>query len=63
MTQRLLSELGEIAGLQSPRSRHRPESGCVAFWHALTRLKELRRHGIQRLVAVEPGRVIGPLDQ
>ena len=63
MTQRLFSELGEVAGLQTPRSRHRPERRCVAFWHALTRLKELRRHGIQGLVAVETGRVIGPLDQ
>ena len=38
MTQRLVSKLGEVAGLQPP-------------------------HGIQGLVAVETGRVIGPLDQ
>ena len=47
MTQRLVSEPGEVAGLQSPQSRHRPK----------------RRHGIQGFVAVETGRVIGPLDQ
>ena len=63
MTQRLVSELGEVARLQSPQSRHRRERRCVSFWHALMRLKELGRHGIQGLVAVETGWVVGPLDQ